>query len=43
MGVSPSIIDEPHCWDIRGYQKEGQTGVIRSIIDELPSSDIQGH
>ena len=36
-----SIIDELHCWDIRGNQLEGESGLTRSIIDELHSSDIQ--
>ena len=29
-------------WDIQGDQIEGETGVSRSIIDELHSRDIQG-
>ena len=40
-GVTQSIIDESHAWDIKGDQMEGQSGVNRSIIDELRSSDIQ--
>ena len=39
-GVTRSIIDEFHSWDIQGDQMEGESGVTRSIIDELPSSDI---
>ena len=30
-----------HSSDIQGYQMEGESGVTRSIIDELHSSDIQ--
>ena len=40
-GVTRSIIDELHSWDIQGDQKEGESGVTRSIIDELHSSDIE--
>ena len=39
-GVTRSIIDELHSWDIQGDQKEGESGVTRSIIDDLHSSDI---
>ena len=35
-------MDEVHSSDIQGYQREGESGVTRSIIDELHSSDIQG-
>ena len=41
-GVTRSIIDELHYWDIREDQMEGESGVTRSIIDETHSSDIQG-
>ena len=41
-GVTRSIIDEIHCFDIKGDQMEGQSGVTRSIIDELHSSDNLG-
>ena len=41
-GVTRSIIDEVHSWDIQGDQMEGESGVTRSIIDELHSSEIQG-
>ena len=41
-GVTRSIIDEIHSWDIQGDQMEGESGVTRSIIDELHSWDIQG-
>ena len=34
-GVTRSIIDELHSWDIQGDQTEGESGVTRSIIDEL--------
>ena len=27
-------------WDVQGDQREGESGVTRSIIDELHSSDI---
>ena len=40
-GVTRSIIDELHSWDIQGYQMEGESAVTRSIIDELHPSDIQ--
>ena len=39
-GVTRSIIDELHYWDIQRDQREGESGVTRSIIDELHSSDI---
>ena len=32
-GVTRSIIDELHWWDIQGDQVEGGSGVTRSIID----------
>ena len=41
-GVTRSIIDELHSWDIQGDQTEGESGVTQSIIDELHSWDIQG-
>ena len=41
-GVTRSIIDELHSWDIQGDQMEDESGVTRSIIDELHSSEIQG-
>ena len=41
-GVTRSIIDELHSWDIQGDQMEGKSGVIRSIIDDLDSPDRQG-
>ena len=40
-GVTRSMMDELHSWDIQGDQMEGETGVTRSIVDELHSSDIQ--
>ena len=40
-GVTQSIIDELHSWDIQRDQMECESGVTRSIIDELHSSDIQ--
>ena len=39
-GVTGSIIDELHSWEIQRDQMEGESGVTRSIIDELHSSDI---
>ena len=36
-GVTPSIIDELHTWDIQGDQMEDESGVFRSIIDEIHS------
>ena len=41
-GLTRSIIDELHSWDIQLDQMEGESGVTRSIIDELHSWDIQG-
>ena len=42
-GVTGSIIDELHSWDIQGHQMEGESGFTRSMIDELHSWDIQGY
>ena len=36
-GVTGSIIDELHAWDIEGDQKEGEGDFTRSIINELHS------
>ena len=36
-GVTPSIVDEIHSWDIQGDEVGGETGVIRTIIAELHS------
>ena len=36
-GVTRSILDEIHSWDIDGDQKEGERPVTRSIIDDLDS------
>ena len=41
-GITRSITDEPHSWDIQRDQMEGKSGVTRSIIVELHSWDIQG-
>ena len=41
-GVTQSIIDAIHSWDIQGDQIESESGVTRSIIDELHSWDILG-
>ena len=32
-GVTPSIIDELHCWDIQADQMEVESAVTGSIID----------
>ena len=34
-GVTQSIIDKLHSWDIQRDQMEGENGVTRSIIDEF--------
>ena len=39
-GVTRSILDELHSWDIQRDQREGESGVTLSIIEELHSSDI---
>ena len=36
-GVTRSIIDELHSWDIQGDQMEGESGFTRRIIGELHS------
>ena len=36
-GVTQSIIDELHTWDIQADQRDGKSRVTRSIIDELHS------
>ena len=36
-GITRSIIDEFHSWDIQGDEMEGETGVTCSIIEELLS------
>ena len=41
-GVTSSMSDELHSWDIQRDQMESENGVTRSVIDELRSSDIQG-
>ena len=40
-GVTQSIIDDHHSFDIQGDQMEGEGDVSRSIVDELHSWDIQ--
>ena len=40
-GVTRSIIDQLHSWDIHGDQKEGERAVTRGIIDDFHFSDIQ--
>ena len=37
VGVTQSIIDELHSWDIEGDEMEGGSGVTRSINNELCS------
>ena len=39
-GVTQSIIDGIHSWDIQRDQSEAESGVTGSSIDELHSSDI---
>ena len=39
-GVTRSILDELHSWDIQADQMEGESDVPRSIIDERSSSNI---
>ena len=41
-GVTRSIIDELHSWDVEGDQMAGEIGVTRIIIDKLRSWDIEG-
>ena len=41
-GVSQSIIDEFHSWDMEGIQIDGESAATRYIIDELYSLNIQG-
>ena len=41
-GVTRSVFDDIHSWDIQGDQMEGASGVTSSIIEELHSLDIQG-
>ena len=36
-GVTRSIIDVLHFWDIQGDQMESESGVTRSMVDELHS------
>ena len=40
-GLTWSMIDELHSWDIHGDEKEEESRFTRSIIDELNSSDMQ--
>ena len=41
-GVTRSVIDDFHSWDIQKDQMEGKSGVARSIIVELGSWDMEG-
>ena len=40
-GVTRSIIDVLHSWDIQRDQMEAESGVTPSVIDEFHSSDSQ--
>ena len=40
-GVTRSIIDQLHSWDIQRDEMESESCATRSIIDELHSLDIQ--
>ena len=42
-GVTRSIIDELHSWDIQRDQIDDESGVSRRIIHELHSWDIEGY
>ena len=42
IGITRSIIDELHSFDIQGDQMVCESGVTRSVIDEVHSWDIQG-
>ena len=39
-GVTGSMTDGLHSWDIQGDQIVGESCVTRTIIDEIHSSDI---
>ena len=39
-GVTRSIIDDLHSWDIQGEQMEGESGFTISIINELHPWDV---
>ena len=41
-GVTRSMIDELHSWDIEVGQMQRESGVTRSMIDELHSLDMLG-
>ena len=40
-GVTRSVINELHSWDIQGDRKESESGVTQGIIDDLHSPKIQ--
>ena len=42
-GVTRSIIEELHSWDIQRDQMKGESGFTRSIIDEIHSWDIEAN
>ena len=42
-GVTRSIIDQLHSWDIQRDEIDDESGVSRRIIHELHSWDIQGY
>ena len=39
-GVTRSIIDEIHCYEVKRDQLEGESGATRRIIVEVHSPDI---
>ena len=41
-GVTRSIVDELHTWDIQRNEMEGGSGGSRSMINGLHSSDTRG-
>ena len=38
IAVTGSFIDELRSWDVQVYQTEDESGVTRSIIDQIHSS-----
>ena len=39
-GVTRSIIDQLHSWDIQGDQMEGESAVTQGVIDDFHSAVI---
>ena len=39
-GITRSITDEFHSWDIQGAQMDGESGVTGCMIDELHSAEM---